>query len=160
MLEEMIVFLTAALPISELRGSIPLGLVVYGFSVTKTYIISVLGNIFPIIFLIYFLESMVKLSRQKIEFVDLFFDQLFTRTQKKYTYRFQLFGALALITLVAIPLPFTGAWTGAIAAFVFAVPKYKALLYIFLGILIAGIIVSILTLGIFDVYKFFIKPSY
>jgi uncharacterized membrane protein len=62
--------------------------------------------------------------------------------------RIQKYGVWVLIPLVAIPLPFTGAWTGCLAAWVFDIPPKKALLPIAIGVLIAGIVVTILTIFI------------
>lgn len=156
MTEELIVFLLAAMPVSELRGAIPIGISVYGFSIYKTFFIAIIGNFLPVILLIYLLEPVVNFIREKNKYLNSFFTYLFSKTRKKYFKRFEIFGALALITLVAIPLPFTGAWTGALAAYVFGVSKKRSLVYIFLGILIAGIIVTLLTTGVINFYNFII----
>ena len=71
---------------------------------------------------------------------------------KKHSKKFETFEEIALVTFVAIPLPGTGAWSGALVAFVFGIPPKKSIPLIFLGVAIAGIAVSLITLGI----KFFI----
>ena len=85
----------------------------------------------------------------KSKFFNRFFTYLFERTRKKHNGKFEKWGALALITFVAIPLPVTGGWSGALAAFVFGIPFKKALPLIFLGVIIAGAIVTGLSLGVF-----------
>ena len=88
----------------------------------------------------------------EIDFFDKFFTFLFERTRRKHSKKFEKWGALALITFVAIPLPITGGWSGALAAFVFGIPFKKALPLIFSGVIIAGVIVTGLTglsLGVF-----------
>jgi len=67
------------------------------------------------------------------------------RLRRGYGARFQRYGAWALVPLVAIPLPFTGAWTGCLAAWVFQVPPRRALPLIGAGVVIAGGIVTLLT---------------
>ena len=58
---------------------------------------------------------------------------------------------MALVTFVAIPLPMTGVWSGAIAAFVFGIPYKKGVLMISLGAMIAGIIVTLVSLGLLKI---------
>ena len=58
----------------------------------------------------------------------------------------------ALVVLVAIPLPLTGAWTASLAAYIFGIPYKKAIPLIFLGLVIAGVIVTLVTVGVVDVF--------
>jgi len=145
--KELATFILAMLPLGELRLSIPIAISVYHLDPATAYFWSVLGNILPIIFVLRWLEPVSKHLSARWSLADKFFKWLFKRTRDHHSRRFEIFGALALITFVAIPLPITGAWTGAVAAFVFGVPFRKALPLIFLGILIAGGIVLFLTLG-------------
>lgn len=77
-----------------------------------------------------------------------FFDWLFARTRHKFTGQYEKWGELALVIFVAIPLPMTGVWTGSVAAFLFGIPKKRALILVSLGAFIAGIIVTVMTLGV------------
>lgn len=144
--KEFVVMITAALPISELRGAIPLALY-FGMPLQKAFWLSVLGNAIPVIPILLLLEPVSnRLSRFK-PFAR-FFDWLFTRTRKKSD-TIQKYEALGLAIFVAIPIPMTGAWTGAVAASLLRIKFRYASIAIFLGILAAGIIVSILcALGI------------
>jgi len=65
----------------------------------------------------------------------------------------------ALITIVAIPLPFTGAYSGALAAFVFGVPARISLPAIFIGVIIAGMIVTAVSLGFFPFLEIFVPKT-
>ncbi len=150
MSSELIVLLTSMLPISELRGAIPLAVGVYNMSVAVAFFWAVLGNIIPVIFILWFLKAVSRFLSHRIYFFNRFFNWLFERTRQKHTHKFDRWRNLALVILVAIPLPFTGAWTGALAAFVFGVPIKKAFPLIVVGILIAGVIVSCLTAGIIN----------
>lgn len=75
------------------------------------------------------------------------FDWLFERTRRKLNNQVAKYGYWALAIFVAIPLPATGAWTGALAAFVFGLPRKKSFLAILLGVCMAAIIVTLVTIG-------------
>lgn len=142
------VLIQAALPIWELRGALPVALKVYHLPLWQAFLICVAGNIIPVIFWIYFLEGISKFLMERFKFWRNFFNWLFERTRKKHSRRFEVWGDLALIAFVAIPLPFTGGWTGSVAAFVFGVPPKKSIPLILAGIIIAGIIVAIFILSL------------
>lgn len=145
---QLIILLTSMLPIIELRGTIPVAIAVYNMPVWSAFLLAVLGNLIPVIFIIWILDLLInKFVIHKIYIFNRFFKWLFERTQKKHSKKFERWRDLALIILVAIPLPFTGAWTGALAAFVFGIPIKRAFPLIALGVLIAGAIVTIITLG-------------
>lgn len=138
--------LLSATPISELRGAIPIAIGVYGMGPVETYILAVFGNMLPVIPLLLFLEP-VSTYLRRFKIWDMFFSWLFTRTHRNHSENFERYGILALTIFVAIPLPVTGAWTGCAAAFVFGIKFRHALLAISTGVMIAGIIVTALTLG-------------
>ncbi len=143
----LLVFIVAMLPFSELRGAIPLAIAEYGMSPYEAYLLGVLGNLVPVVFLLHFLGPI----EQRLRFIrvfDRFFDHLFHRTRKKHSERMDRYGALGLVTFVAIPLPVTGAWTGVAAAYVFDIKKRYAFPAITLGVIIAGFIVTIITQGV------------
>lgn len=141
---ELVVFLVAMLPIVELRGAVPIGNNLFHLPLWKTLILSVGGNILPIILLLLLLERVVLLLNRFALF-QRFFKWLFTRTRKKsgVIERFEFWG---LAIFVGIPLPVTGAWTGAVAAMLLGMSYPRALLGIFLGVLIAAGIVTALSL--------------
>ena len=141
--KEIAVVVLAALPISELRGAIPLGIAME-FSPLKTYILAVIGNLIPILPLLFLLQPISDRLR-KFRIFAKFFDWLFERTKRKASL-VEKFEALGLILFVAIPLPITGAWTGCIAATLFKIRFRYAFLAIAAGVLIAGLIVLGLSL--------------
>jgi uncharacterized membrane protein len=139
------VLVMATLPIVELRGAIPLAVSVYGMSYPQAYAISVMGNLLPIIPIIFALGPCENwLGRYR--FFRRFFDWLFARARRKgkMIERYQFLG---LLLFVGIPLPVTGAWTGAAAAYVFGLSPKKSLPAILLGVLLAGVIVSLAWAG-------------
>ncbi|MDD4879698.1 MAG: small multi-drug export protein [Candidatus Omnitrophica bacterium] len=139
--KDVVVLIIAALPISELRGAIPAALS-FGIPIQKAFIIAVIGNFIPVIPVLFLLEPASKrLSRFK-PFAR-FFDWLFTRTRKKAD-TIQKYEMWGLAIFVAIPLPMTGAWSGAIAASLLKMRFRYAVAGCILGIVAAGIIVSLL----------------
>lgn len=151
MAPESVILLTSMLPIAELRLAIPLAIGVYDMPVFSAFLWAVLGNIIPIIFIILGLDLLInKLLIHRIYIFNRFFTWLFERTRRKHSKSFERWRNLALVILVAIPLPFTGAWTGALAAFVFGIPIKRAFPLIVLGVLIAGLIVTSVTIGVIN----------
>ena len=139
--KEYIVMLVGALPISELRGAIPLALS-FGMPMSKAFWLSVIGNSIPVIPALFLLEPVSnRLRRFKIW--SRFFDWLFERTKKKAD-TIQKYEALGLAIFVAIPLPMTGAWSGVVAASLFKIRFRYAFIAIIAGVIGAGLIVSVL----------------
>lgn len=136
------------LPISELRGAIPIAIGVYHMSPLNAFFWAVLGNSIPPILIIFFLDKVANFLSKHFVFWKKFFDWLFERTRRKAKDKIEKYGSWGLFFLVAIPLPMTGGWTGALAAFIFGIDKKKSIPVIILGIITAGIIVTLLTLGI------------
>jgi uncharacterized membrane protein len=139
-------FLIAMVPILELRGAIPLAHSSWGMALPQAYMWAVIGNMVPIPFVLLFLEPVSEWLRRHSRGMDRFFTWLFERTRRKHSKTFEKWRYVALCLFVAIPLPGTGAWTGALAAFVFDVPFWPALISIFAGVLIAGLAVSLVVL--------------
>lgn len=150
-MEEIIkVFLSALTPIGELRLAIPLGLVNFKLPWWQVYLVAVIGNMVPPILILWFLPKVSDWLIKKSKIFNDFFMWLILRTRKKTEKQINKYGVLALILFVAIPLPNTGAWTGALASWIFGLPFKKSLWSIFIGVLIAGVLVSILTLGLIN----------
>lgn len=143
-------FLLAMTPLNELRGTIPLALKVWHLGFLQTFFWAVLGNIVPIFFLLIFWKFLVEVIFERFPKTKKLFNWIFERTRKKFYKKYSLYGDLALVLFVAIPLPFTGAWTGSIAAYLFGIKYWKAIGLIFLGIIISGLIVSATSIGIFS----------
>jgi uncharacterized membrane protein len=134
------------IPIIELRGAIPLAHNVWGVPLWESYLWAVLGNMVPIPFVLLFLEPVSKWLRRHSKIMERFFAWLFARTRRKHSKTFEKWRDLALCLFVAIPLPGTGAWSGALAAFVFNVPFWPSLIAIFCGVLLAGAAVTVVIL--------------
>jgi len=144
--KELLTILIAASPIVELRGAIPWAIGVLQFSWPKAFLLSFIGNVLPVIPLLLFWKHVSAFLMKKFAFFDRLFNWIFARTRRKAQKHFQQYAAGALLILVAIPLPLTGAWTGTVAAFLFNIDTKKSFLLISLGVLIAGVIVTTFTL--------------
>ncbi len=142
---QLATFLIAMVPVGELRAAIPIALGTYNMGIAETYIISVLGNLVPVVAILWVLEPVSGFLMRKSRLFDRFFTWLFNRTRRKYSKRFEKYTGYALIGFVCIPLPVTGGWTGALISFVFGIPPRKALLDIAIGVMIAGVIVTIIS---------------
>ncbi len=138
------VIVVSALPISELRGGIPLALYL-GFNPIEAYTISVIGNILPVPFLLMFLGLIEKIAL-KTPLSSLYL-KIVRRTERRRDV-IDRYSYLGLTLFVAIPLPVTGAWTGCLLAFLLGLDKLKSFFYITLGVTIAGIIVLTTSLGV------------
>ena len=142
---ELAVFFISMIPVAELRASIPLGLTFYKLDVLTTIFYAILGNIIPMFFILYLIDPVSKFLMKHFKIFDKWFTWLFQRTRIKFEGKYARYGAIALIIFVAIPLPITGSWTGSLAAFLFQIPRHKAAILIIIGVLIAGLIVTLIT---------------
>jgi len=139
--KEYAVIMVGMLPIFELRGAIPLGFYL-NLPIFKTFILAVIGNLIPVIPILFLLKPLSE-TLQRFFLFKKFFNWLFEHTQKKSEI-IQKYEALGLAIFVAIPLPMTGAWTGAVAASLFKIKFKYAFWAITIGVLIAGILVTLL----------------
>ena len=137
---ELIVLIVSMLPIFELRGAIPLAVLYYDMPVISAYLLCWIGNLIPILPIIYFLEPIRK-ALSHIGVVDKFFRWFYARTYRRGEKVMRL-GAIGLTIFVAIPLPVTGAWTGSVLAILFNIKPRYAFPAIILGVTIAGILVT------------------
>lgn len=135
------VLLLAMMPIAELRGAIPLALGAYDLDPLLVIPLIIAANFLPVPFILLFLQPVENFLRQW-PFWDRLMTRVFEHTRNKTQKRIERWESLALILFVAIPLPVTGAWTGSLAAYLFGLDFKKSLLFIFLGICIAGAIMT------------------
>jgi uncharacterized membrane protein len=134
------VLLIAASPIAELRVAIPTAITLFEFPWYSALFLAIVGNILPVPFILLFLETATRLL-SKVSIFKRFLNWLFERTRRRGKI-IQKYKSIGLILFVAIPLPVTGAWTGSIAAVLFGIEFKRALVSIFIGVILAGIIVT------------------
>lgn len=150
------IFLIAMLPIFELRGAIP-----YAFSPLAgdwgsahpilTYLIAAAGNFVPVLPILVLLGPAEQWLR-RFDWADRFFTWLFARTARR-SGLIRRYQALGLILFVAIPAPMTGAWTGSIAAYLFRLPLRFVVPCIILGICVAGVVVTLVSMGVLHLWS-------
>lgn len=142
--EDWAVFFTAWLPFAELRLAIPLGISL-GLNPAYVFFLGITGNMMPVVPLLMFLQPVRFFLKKHLNFMARFFDWLDHRTYKKSD-RVDRYGALGLIFFTAVPLPTTGAWTACLAAVLFKIKFRYAFPAILSGVLLAGIVVTIISL--------------
>lgn len=152
------IILLSILPISELRGGIPLA-IAYGINPVLAFLICALANIaiIPIVFL--FLETLNKLLL-RIQWYQDFFNKTLEHARHKIRKKLEKYGYLGLMIFVAIPLPVTGAYTGTLGAWALGLSKRKSFAYIALGVIIAGIIVTLVSYYGLYLFDIFIKKPF
>jgi len=144
--EALSVIAVSAAPVAELRGGIPLALSL-GFAPPAAFGLGTLGNLIPVLPLLFGFEwgeRHLRRWRPTARGID----WILARTRRK-SRLITRFGGIGLVLLVAIPLPGTGVWTGAIAAYLVGIPMRRALPLIVLGMLVAAVLVLFASIGAF-----------
>ena len=142
--QELVTVVISALPVVELRGALPVAIYSFHMSWYKAFFLSVVGNLLPVPLLLLFLEKLAKAAsrfERSKRVVNWVFEH--ARRRGKFIERYEKIG---LMLFVAVPLPFTGAWTGSIVAFLLGLEFRYAFLSILFGVVIAGAIVTCLCL--------------
>lgn len=129
-------------PIIELRGAIPIAVFTFHLTYIEAFIISLIGNIIPIFFIVKYIRPLFNFFG-KFKIFKIVIDWATERATKKIaeSEKLQNFTALGLFIFVAIPLPGTGAWVGSLIANFLDLPVKKAFLPLAAGVLAAGIII-------------------
>ena len=137
-------FLISMVPVLELRGAIPVG-VAGGLSPLVAMAIAIVGNLVPIPFILLFIKKIFAWLKNRPKIRPLV-EKLEKRAEGKME-TVQRYAWWGLCILVAIPLPGTGAWTGALVAALMDMRMKKAMPAIVLGVVIAGVIITLLSYG-------------
>jgi len=150
--EVLNVILISATPISELRGGIPVAYFRYDFEWYWAFLIAVAGNILPIPFLLVLYDPVVKLV-SKVAWIKRLVDWFFRYTRRRGGL-VEKYGWIGLTMFVGIPLPITGAWTGSVLAYLMGIEYKRALPAIFLGVIVAAVIVTVFCVLGLEAYLF------
>lgn len=141
--ESLMTLLVSMVPVIELRGGVPFGTAL-GLAPLHALVVCIIGNMIPIPFIIVYIRRIFQWMRRKSPKLNSLVDRLEAKAHlkgKKVT-RYKYIG---LWIFVAIPLPGTGAWTGALIAALLDMPLRKAVPSIFLGVVTAGLIMTLAT---------------
>lgn len=146
---EGMTFLLSALPITELRASIPFAHGVLNLSLPIAFFWAFLGSLVPGLFILLVGEKFISWGSTKSRWFEKKVMKKLEKTRYAFGHKYEKHGALGLVIFVGVPLPFTGVWTGSLAALVFGIPFKKAFPLIVVGNAFAGIAVTLATVGIF-----------
>lgn len=143
---EIIAFIVSLLPILELRGGL-IAAKIMNVDFIRAFVICYIGNMLPIPFILFFIRKVFDFLR-RFEKIGNIIDKLETKSLSKAdkVRKYKLWG---LFLFVAIPLPGTGAWTGALIADLLSIKIKEAFPVIAAGVFVAGIIVSAVSYGLF-----------
>ncbi len=142
----LITVLIAMVPVIELRGAIPYA-VSAGLPVGTALIAAIIGNMIPVPFIILFIRKIFAWLRVRSAKLEKFVSWCEKKAEKssKTVYKYELLG---LMLFVAIPLPGTGAWTGALIAALLNLRLKNTLPFVFMGVVIAAIVVCSVSYGV------------
>ncbi|MBI4133006.1 small multi-drug export protein [Candidatus Uhrbacteria bacterium] len=150
---EIVTLLIAMIPIAELRVSIPVALEVYHLSIPSALFWSIVGDMIPATIIVLYIDRIARWLCRISSPAARCYSWFTARTRKRFERGYAKYGAaVALAIFVGIPLPFTGSWSGAFAAFLFGIPKRVALVSILVGVCIAAVIVTLVDLGIVKLF--------
>lgn len=148
------VLICSMIPIIELRGAIPLGAWLE-LPWWQNYILAVLGNMIPVPFILLFIDKFIGwMSRSKIKFFNKVGTWLTNKAEKNRE-KIEKYSFWGVCLFVAVPLPVTGAWTGSLVAATIGMKGWKAFLSCLLGVMIAGVIMTLASYGVVAAFSFF-----
>ena len=144
--EKLCVLFCSMIPIIELRGAIPMG-AIFDMPWWQSYILSVIGNMLPVPIILLFVKAVLNfMARSNVKFFNKVADFLFKRVDKRRG-KIEKYSFWGVCLFVAVPLPVTGAWTGSLVAAMIDMKFWKALLSCLLGVMIAGVVMTLISYG-------------
>lgn len=147
-------FFGSMLPIIELRGAIPIAIERYNLPALEVYVLAVIGCVVPALILLKILGPISEFLMRKWGFAHRILTAIFDHTRRKYTDKIYKFGIMLVLLVAAAPIPFLGgSWTASLVAFVFGINYRRAILFIFIGTAIQGLIILIGTYSFEAVWR-------
>ena len=143
--KQILVFIISLLPILELRGGI-LAAALIGLDPVQSYIISIIGNLLPIPFILLLINKILDWMRKSKHLKG--FANWLDKKVEKHKGQIEKFGYLGIVLFVGIPIPRTGAWTGSLIASVLEMDRKKTFLAVLVGVFMASIIMMFLSFGV------------
>lgn len=141
---KVMILLLSTLPVTELRASIPIGILVLKQDVKIVFLFSIIGNMIPIVPIYFFLQP-VSRALSKTKYMRMFFDWFFKKAKKK-SGLIEKYETIGLMLFVCIPFPGTGVWTGCTIASLLRMRFLPTFIAATLGVIIAAVIVTVLTI--------------
>ena len=153
--EEFCVLICSMLPIIELRGAIPMA-AAFNMPWWQAYLLAVVGNMLPVpVILLFIKQFLTWAAGSKIKFLNKLANWLNRKVEKNRP-KIEKFAFWGLCVFIAIPLPTTGAWTGSLVAAMIDMKFWKAMLTAFVGVLIAGTVVTAIVYGGIEALDFLV----
>ena len=141
------VFFCSMIPIIELRGAIPMG-AAFGLPWWQTFLISVVGNMLPVPFILLFINAILKwMEGCRVKLFNKIAGWLLRKAEKNRE-KIEKYAFWGLAIFVGVPLPGTGAWTGSLVGAVIHLKFWKALLSALSGVLAAGVVMTMISYGV------------
>lgn len=141
------VFFCSMIPIIELRGAIPMG-AAFGLPWWQTFLISVVGNMLPVPFILLFINAILKwMEGCRVKLFNKIAGWLLRKAEKNRE-KIEKYAFWGLAIFVGVPLPGTGAWTGSLVGAVIHLKFWKALLSALIGVLAAGVVMTMISYGV------------
>jgi len=147
------VFGISILPVIELRGAIPAGAAM-GLPWWAVFLCAVAGNLLPVPFILFFIEKIFAFMKEHGIFPRLV--QWLEEKARKGAAKVEGYALFGLSLFVAVPLPGTGAWTGALIAALFHMEKRRSMLSIAIGVLLAGVVMTLASYGVVSIFRIFL----
>jgi uncharacterized membrane protein len=144
---QLIVFIISLMPVLELRGGL-IAAALLKMDPVQSYIISIIGNVIPVPFILLFFDSILKWMRRCDISVFRAFTRWVDKRVEKNRGQIEKYGFWGLALFVGIPLPGTGAWTGCMIASVLHMDRRQAFKSVMIGILIASVIMMLVSFGV------------
>lgn len=152
--KELCVLFCSMIPIIELRGAIPLGAAL-GLPWWQNYILAIIGNMIPVPFILLFIKKIIAwMTTCQVKFFRKIGLWL-TKKADKNRDKIEKYSFWGVCIFVGIPLPMTGAWTGSLVAATIDMKFWKALLSCLLGVMAAGVIMSLASYGVIAAFEIF-----
>ena len=149
--KELCVFFCSMIPIIELRGAIPLGAAL-GLPLWQSYLISVIGNMLPVPIILLFVKKVLEfMSGCKFKLFNKVANWVYAKAEKNRA-KIEKYSFWGVAIFVGIPLPMTGAWTGSLVAAIIDMKFFKAVISALIGVLAAGVIMSLISYGIVTIF--------
>lgn len=145
------VFFCSMIPIIELRGAIPMG-AAFGLPWWQTFLISVVGNMLPVPFILLFINAILKwMEGCRVKLFNKIAGWLLRKAEKNRE-KIEKYAFWGLAIFVGVPLPGTGAWTGSLVGAVIHLKFWKALLSALIGVLAAGVVMTMISYGVAAIF--------
>lgn len=143
---ELATMLLGALPMTEMRASIPVAITVFHLSAIRAAMFSAIGNLLPIPFVFWALPAIVLFLERRLPSLHALVQRYFAFVRRKHD-RAQAVGGFALVLIALLPLPGAGIWTGCVVAVLFGLPIRSSIAALVFGVVVEAVVLTLVTTG-------------